>query len=195
MGICPRPVQGTPCGRPKLVNPVTAREYGTCYWHRISRTSITAQIREANKRLEAAQEPHRARVPELFWPKGERWCAGCQSYVPLWYCPGSRCKACTSKARHGQHVEKTYGIGPEAWNDLLKLQDGKCAICRKRQLDRTIATDHDHKTGDVRGLLCKRCNHDLLGAAFDSVNILRAAIHYLENPPTSGRWVAPEDQS
>jgi len=195
MGICATAVQGAPCGRPRLVNPKTAREFGTCYWHRISRTSIAAQIREAEKRLSEAQEPHRARVPMMFWSEGERWCAGCQAYVPMWYCPGSRCKACTAKSRHGQHVEKTYGIGPDEWQCLFDLQGGRCAICRKRQLDRMIATDHDHKTGEVRGLLCHRCNNDLLGAAYDSLYILEAAVLYLKNPPTSGRWVAPEATS
>ena len=183
---------GSECGRAKLKLPTGALS-SMCYWHRIARTSTEAQIREAHKRRDAAQTPHRKRVAEMFWPPRERWCAGCQSFVPLWYCSGSRCRACASETRHEQHVEKTYGLGPEGYEQLFALQDGKCAICRKRQIDRRIAVDHDHKTGAVRGLLCKRCNHDLLGAAFDSIRILEAAVRYLKNPPATGRWVAPED--
>ena len=55
-----------------------------------------------------------------------------------------------------------------------------------------LALDHDHKTGAVRGYLCQRCNHDLLGAAYDNVDILRAAVRYLETPPADGAWVPPE---
>ncbi len=164
-----------------------------CYWDRIARTSMEAQIREAEKRRAAAREPHRGRVPEMFWPNGERWCAGCQSFVPLFYCTNSRCKACAAKARREGHRERTYGLGPDGYEVLFALQKGKCAICRKRQVDRSIAVDHDHKTGAVRGLLCKRCNHDLLGAAFDSILILKAAIRYLETPPAGGQWIPPED--
>lgn len=192
-GVTLKLVPPKECGREQFRMPATGRLSPFCYWHRLARTSMEAQQREAKRRLEAAQAPHRARVPEMFWPPDERWCAGCQSFVPLWYCTGSRCKACASKARQEAHVEKTFGLGPEGYEQLYALQDGKCAICRKRQVDRRIAVDHDHKTGAVRGLLCKRCNHDLLGAAFDSLRILEAAVAYLKNPPASGRWVAPED--
>ena len=91
------------------------------------------------------------------------------------------------------HRAATYGIGPDTWTELLVLQGGRCAICRKHSLDRAPAVDHDHVTGAVRGALCKRCNHDLLGAAFDSARVLAAALVYLLAPPASGSWVAPED--
>jgi hypothetical protein len=35
----------------------------------------------------------------------------------------------------------------------------------------------------VRGLLCRRCNHRLLGSAHDATEILKRAIEYLEFPP------------
>lgn len=40
------------------------------------------------------------------------------------------------------------------FEQLLELQDGKCAICGIRAFD----VDHCHKTGNIRGLLCTRCN-------------------------------------
>lgn len=64
--------------------------------------------------------------------------------------------------------------------DILKQK--KCAICRQDfQKDRVGQIDHDHKTGQVRGLLCLHCNL-LLGHAKDQPNILRAALTYLEKP-------------
>jgi hypothetical protein len=78
---------------------------------------------------------------------------------------------------------------------VLALQGGVCAICRRGQQIKSLALDHDHKTGAPRGILCQRCNRELLGAAFDSVHILRAAVAYLERPPFGGEWIAPEASS
>ena len=163
-----------------------------CYWHRLMRVSMDAQIREADRRLTAVTDPHRVRVLEAEWPSGERWCSGCQNFVPLFYCTGSRCKACSARAARDGHRLRTYGQTPDDHAKLVRAQDGRCAICRNDQRIKAKATDHDHKTGAVRGLLCQRCNHDLLGAAFDSIKILLAAASYLANPPADGSWLDPE---
>jgi hypothetical protein len=80
-------------------------------------------------------------------------------------------------------LERTYGVTAGDYAAILKEQRGRCPICGGSPKSKRLALDHDHKTGKPRGLLCSRCNHDLLGAAHDSVQILRAAINYLENPP------------
>lgn len=72
---------------------------------------------------------------------------------------------------------------PEEYELLLKYQDGKCGICRAKPRTRKLAVDHDHVTGNIRGLLCSRCNHDLLGKAHDDVVLLERAIDYLQSPP------------
>jgi hypothetical protein len=43
---------------------------------------------------------------------------------------------------------------------LYQIQQGKCAIClvHSTEFKRTLAVDHDHRTGMVRGLLCDGCN-------------------------------------
>ena len=192
---CGKPVSGMPtllCTEPKFRLPKGTLA-GACYWHRLDRTAMEFQVKEALRRRELIPEAsRRARVAEADWPDGFRWCGPCQSMVPLWYARGSRCRADDYASRREHRNENVYGLGPEGFAELMAKQNGQCAICGKRQLDRAIATDHNHQTGAVRGLLCKRCNRDLLGAAFDNVKILRAAVYYLENPPASSDWTIDE---
>lgn len=130
-------------------------------------------------------------------PAGSSWCAGCQSFRDLEDFPknGTTCRACASARQHAAMVEKTYGITGDDYDSMLKRQGGKCAICRARPISKRFAVDHDHKTGEPRGLLCSRCNHDLLGNAWDSLAIATALWHYLNTPPASGAWRPPEAQA
>jgi hypothetical protein len=64
-------------------------------------------------------------------------------------------------------------------DELLARQDRTCAICREPFEEYKPTADHDHQTGVIRGLLCKRCNAGL-GMFRDSVTMLGAAIIYLE---------------
>lgn len=154
-----------------------------CVWHWLLRQSSDVQAEHARKRLAEHTGDHVARMPKDVWPEGERWCAGCQSFVPLFYCSGTRCKACSSMASHARRVEDNYGISAAHYDALLTYQDGRCAICRNVPRTIRLAVDHDHATGEVRGLLCKRCNHDLLGGGHDSIEVLWRALAYLLDPP------------
>jgi hypothetical protein len=107
-------------------------------------------------------------------------------------CVGSRCRTCASIANHASRTKSVYGIDGERYNALLNVQGGRCAICRNMPKTKRMPVDHDHATGEPRGLLCDKCNHELLGAAHDRVEILEAAVYYLRNPPLTGRWVQPE---
>lgn len=72
-----------------------------------------------------------------------------------------------------------YGLSPAAFEVLLAQQGGLCAICFCPPPDGTpLHVDHDHETGQIRGLLCRPCNVGL-GHFMDSVDRLREAIHYL----------------
>ena len=76
--------------------------------------------------------------------------------------------------------EWLYGLTPEQFEQMLKDQDYKCAICGKDLVDtRTTHVDHDHAKGMVRGLLCASCNH-ALGHFGDSLEILERAVAYLK---------------
>ena len=74
-----------------------------------------------------------------------------------------------------------YGVSAEFLADLLREQDGRCAICMKPFVKTPRGkpvVDHDHKTGKVRGLLCDHCNAGL-GLFKDNARLLLAAVHYL----------------
>lgn len=158
-----------------------------CDWHWLLTQPADVQRLHGLERLakwKAAYGANRKmRVPKEQWPDGERWCSGCQSFVPLFYCSGSRCKSCASTASHSKSIEDKYGITDERYAELFKQQNGRCAVCQNRPRTQRLAVDHDHKTGEVRGLLCKRCNHDLLGGGHDDVEILWRAVGYLLFPP------------
>ena|SRR5579859_1362103 len=88
----------------------------------------------------------------------------------------SWCKLCTNQKNrdYEQSIEgqekrrrslfkRKYDITPEYWDELFRLQAGKCGICGKHfsSDSRSIHVDHDHETGKVRGLLCHLCNTKL----------------------------------
>lgn len=138
----------------------------------------------------------RTKKIEAQAPDGTSWCAGCQSFRDLAdFAKGvTQCRACASAKSHAASIEKTYGITGDDYEKLLRLQGGKCAICRARPRSKRLAVDHDHHSGAVRGLLCSRCNHDLLGSAWDSLAMAVALWHYMNTPPAMGGWMPPEAQ-
>ena len=73
-------------------------------------------------------------------------------------------------------------MGPGEDDYLFEAQNGRCAICNGTRRQR-LSVDHCHKTGRVRGLLCRMCNGRLLTSARDNPEVLRNAANYLEDPP------------
>lgn len=104
--------------------------------------------------------------------------------------PGPRCAThhrAEQKRRkadaHEKRVQAVYGLAEGQYADLADAQGGACAIClRATGKTRRLSVDHDHHTGDVRGLLCRPCN-DMLGHARDSMEFFARAYHYLRCPP------------
>jgi hypothetical protein len=72
-----------------------------------------------------------------------------------------------------------YGLTVEAYDQLLQAQRGLCAICGKAcTTGQALSVDHEHATGRIRGLLCKKCNM-AIGLLNDSPERLEAAKVYL----------------
>jgi len=69
-----------------------------------------------------------------------------------------RCKSCNNKKNREYQYRAFYGISIEQYEEMLDKQNGLCAICKTPPQTKRLAVDHDHDTGEVRGLLCHRCN-------------------------------------
>ena len=121
--------------------------------------------------------------------------------------PASRCKSCSTEANREwreanpshekkryakekvqvreRHLVRKYGVDLNIYNQMLDQQNGKCAIYEKLEKDEVhevLHVDHCHDTGQVRGLLCRNCNH-VLGLMKDDPLLVRRAAKYLEAVP------------
>lgn len=70
------------------------------------------------------------------------------------------------------------GITVEQLFNAFETQEGKCKICPTSITIEDSAIDHNHASGEFRGLLCKKCNR-ALGLFQDSPSILSKAAAYL----------------
>lgn len=73
---------------------------------------------------------------------------------------GAHCKRCI----RSKHLFKKYGITLDEWEKMLYSQKGECPICGKKQSEAksTFHVDHNHKTGDIRAIICGYCNRYLM---------------------------------
>ena len=61
--------------------------------------------------------------------------------------------------KHLSHVRIKYDLSSEEYTRLVLAQNGVCAVCGKTTPgQRNLDVDHDHTTGEIRGLLCRKCN-------------------------------------
>lgn len=85
----------------------------------------------------------------------------------------------------GTKLKQEYGLSIERYNAMLASQDHVCAGCLKpestiwRGRVLSLAVDHDHLNGDIRGLLCMRCNR-ALGMLGEDLDTMRRLIDYVE---------------
>jgi hypothetical protein len=105
----------------------------------------------------------------------------------------SECKEC-NKARRSKwwkseegkkssantKLKRRFGLTLVQYEQKVVDVGGNCEICgaTKSYNGHRLAIDHDHDTGDFRGILCKSCNLGI--AAFqDNVSLMEKAIAYL----------------
>lgn len=113
---------------------------------------------------------------------------------------GSRtCKACRRVSQKpekrpisrkdytkNRNLKVTYGITLKQYDEMFNLQNGLCVICLKPETvkrngkERMLCVDHNHKTGQVRKLLCTKCNW-AIGHLDESSDRARTLASYLDS--------------
>jgi hypothetical protein len=76
-----------------------------------------------------------------------------------------------------KNIKRSYMLSDNKLTELNKITH--CQICNT-QLIKRKCIDHNHITGNIRGILCTKCNN-LLGQCNDSIEILSSAITYIKN--------------
>jgi hypothetical protein len=138
---------------------------------------IAPEIRKAEA---AAKRKWRAADPERHYATYRDWYhnGGGKEIVAAY-----KIKYYNPTRAQSRNLKRAYTLTLEAYEAMVVAQDGKCAICKSDNGDtnhkKKLFVDHDHQTGKVRALLCHRCNSGI-GYMRDDVNLLRAAIAYLE---------------
>lgn len=87
----------------------------------------------------------------------EKKCSKCDESKSLenFYTKDKTCKRC----RKDISRRRIYGISTTEWEEIYNNQEKKCAICKKQFKNESKAqVDHNHASGQVRGLLCSSCN-------------------------------------
>ena len=103
-----------------------------------------------------------------------------------------QCRACGAERSRDAFRERLYGLSRDDYMALRDRQGGRCAICREPAAgELALAADHDHATGDIRGLLCSRCSNGL-GSFHDNPELLRTAVDYLSAAPAFVPSTVPE---
>ena len=127
----------------------------------------------------------------------KRWREKNPDYGSQWRAKNrDKCRAYTQKYRD-THREKDrtrntaknrekLGVTPAQYATMHLAQGGLCMICGQPETAlgrkgavQTLCLDHNHITGKIRDLLCKRCNR-VLGQLGESTELLRGMIEYIE---------------
>jgi len=183
------------CNAPFCQNTIAKKSYVYCWVHRAEREKFNVKRMELVMPLWAVWKcklcgpinSHQASKLSKHHPT--HFCRKCRASKRP-YCP-IRNKLDMQKfgdKRKDAKLQKTYQITLDDYNMLLKSQNNACAICkthedymdRKKGIKRSLAVDHDHLTGKVRGLLCHRCN-TAIGLFNDAFTTVESALKYLRH--------------
>lgn len=84
--------------------------------------------------------------------------------------------------RRKEALKHYYGITLEQYDNMLAKQNGCCAVCGKNtpgHNHKHFSVNHDHETGEIRGLLCNDCNRGI-GLLGDNAENIKKALEYLQ---------------
>jgi CRISPR/Cas system-associated protein Cas10 (large subunit of type III CRISPR-Cas system) len=146
------------------------------------------------KKAECQRERKRANKPYVRVDHPERDCEQCGSaFKPTkssnLFCKKQRCVASRNRAKDARRAEKLradfnpsdiylgkrYGITSKDRDTMLNAAGHACEICGRRD---ALVVDHDHNTGELRGILCRVCNL-AIGNLGDTIESVERAVAYL----------------
>jgi hypothetical protein len=115
-------------------------------------------------------------------------CKSCGKSYEHWHYASAYCSSeCYNKNiyRKNKHkylnkeysLKKRYGLSYEEFNRMKQEQNNSCAICKKHS--EALCVDHCHTTGQVRKLLCKKCNM-ALGLLHEDEEIIKEMLEYIK---------------
>lgn len=83
--------------------------------------------------------------------------------------------------QRNKHLKKKYGLSLEAFDAMLVQQGGRCACCKSPDPKTKLGwcVDHNHKTGEVRAILCRPCNQTI-GYCGENVARLQMLSSYIK---------------
>lgn len=153
--------------------------------------------RRANEHYQRSRAAQGATVREAYVPPaGHRRCAQCREVKRLTEFhrapqqsggDNCYCKDCRKVQARATHLKRSYGMTVAEYDAMVEEQGGVCACCRERPPQHV---DHDHQTGEVRGVVCFRCNAGI-GQFSDRADLMRNAITYLERTTWQRQRVSP----
>ena len=145
----------------------------SCEYSKKHRAEITEKRREYQKQyklnhkdeLNSGARKRRAKNPKKFKDYGTKFRV--------------------SDFGRNSYLKRRYGITLDEFNNMKDAQGGKCAICgsnsgKANKKNDRLTVDHDHSTGEIRGILCHKCNFGL-GQFDDDTEKLSMAITYLKS--------------
>lgn len=141
------------------------------YKHRKEPDGLYSQCKtcaSASNRAFYAANPEKAKVQALKWKNNNR--EKVREYARQQY------KNNPDRERNNR-LKREYGISLDDYQRMYKEQGGVCAVCGSSS-EKNFHVDHNHKTGEVRGLLCDKCNK-ALGFVKDDLNIIKRLKRYL----------------
>lgn len=114
----------------------------------------------------AAPEGYHFWCRVCHYQSNKEWCQRNHRTSKEWY----------RRYKKEYHLLRTYGLSLEEYEKMLEEQGGGCAVCGSVE---ALAVDHDHKSGEIRGIICRRCNQGI-GRFEDNPVLLRKLARYLE---------------
>ena len=157
---------------------------------RCSKCAVTKPL-DSFYRMKATRDGRRPECKKCFDARRRRWYEKNRdreiARVRSWQRANpERVKAWARKSRDKRlkklreiHLRNKFGLTPLEYDALLNVQGGVCALCEQPPTPGiSLHVDHDHGTGEIRGLLCVRCNN-ALGLFREDPDLLRRAARYV----------------